>query len=88
MDAGSGLGAWAGLGAVGDMGEPAGAGLLSGGSAHGGVRPDGRIGPSKWPRPDRMAKSLRRIALVVAVATALSRNQVEKQLLEPWSVAE
>ena len=55
------------------MGEPAGAGLLSGGSAHGGVPPDGRIGVSEWPRPDRMAKSLRRIALVVAVATALSK---------------
>ena len=55
------------------MGEPAGAGLLSGGSAHGGVPPDGRIGANEWPRPNRMAKSLRRIALVVAVATALSK---------------
>ena len=55
------------------MGKPAEAGLLSGGSAHGGVRPNGRIGSSEWPRPDRMAKSLRRIALVVAVATALSK---------------
>ena len=55
------------------MGKPAEAGLLSGGSAHGGVRPNGRIGASEWPRPDRMAKSLRRIALVVAVATALSK---------------
>ena len=55
------------------MGKPAEAGLLSGGSAHGGVRPNGRIGASEWPRPNRMAKSLRRIALVVAVATALSK---------------
>lgn len=55
------------------MGKPAEAGLLSGGSAHGGVRPNGRIGSSEWPRPNRMAKSLRRIALVVAVATALSK---------------
>ncbi len=55
------------------MEKPAEAGLLSGGSAHGGVRPNGRIGASEWPRPNRMAKSLRRIALVVAVATALSK---------------
>ena len=37
------------------------------------MRPDGRIGASEWLRPNRMAKSLRRIALVVAVATALSK---------------
>ena len=47
--------------------------MLSGGSAHGAVRPVGRIAGSEWSRPNRMAKSLRRIALVVAVATALSK---------------